>query len=130
MTDSRPMNSGPEGASGSQECVFCRISRGEVPATVVHQDEEVVVFRDVNPKAPSHLLIIPRNHVASVDRIRDEDQALMGRLLLAARDAARSEGLSEDGYRLVVNAGSDGGQTVGHLHVHLLGGRPLSWPPG
>lgn len=114
----------------SAECVFCRISRGEIPATVVHEDEDLLVFEDLNPQAPTHLLIIPRAHIASVDDLRDDERELAGGLFLAARDVARSRGVAEDGYRLVVNTGRDGGQTVDHLHVHLLAGRPLSWPPG
>ncbi len=114
----------------SAECVFCRISRGEIPATVVHEDEDLLVFEDLNPQAPTHLLIIPRAHVASVDDLHDGERDLVGGLILAARDVARSQGVAEDGYRLVANTGRDGGQTVDHLHVHLLAGRPLSWPPG
>ncbi len=114
----------------SDDCVFCRISRGELPAKIVLEDEEALAFRDLNPQAPTHLLVIPRRHVESVDALEPSDQALAGHLLLLARKAAREEGLSEAGYRVVANIGSEGGQTVAHLHLHVLGGRPMSWPPG
>jgi len=114
----------------SDECVFCRISRGELPAKIVLEDEEALAFRDLNPQAPTHLLVIPRRHVESVDALEPSDQGLAGHLLLLARRAAREEGLSEAGYRVVANIGSEGGQTVAHLHLHVLGGRPMSWPPG
>ncbi len=111
-------------------CIFCRIARGEVQATLVHNEEGLLAFRDLNPQAPDHILLIPRKHIASVDHLVDEDRDLMGRLILAARDLARAHGLADSGYRLVANTGTDGGQSVDHLHLHLLGGRPLSWPPG
>lgn len=114
----------------SERCIFCRIVLGEVPATVVHEEEDLLAFRDLSPQAPEHILLIPKRHIPSVDGIEDEDQAVMGRLVLAARDVARRQGLAEGGYRLVANVGEDGGQSVEHLHLHLLGGRPLSWPPG
>ncbi len=114
----------------SDSCIFCRIVRGEIPAEVLHEEERLLAFRDVSPQAPEHILLIPREHIASVDHLADEDALLAGELLIAARDLARRVGLSEDGYRLVTNIGADGGQSVGHLHVHLLGGRALSWPPG
>lgn len=110
------------------DCVFCRIGAGEVPAEVVMEDGEVLAFRDLNPQAPTHVLVIPRAHVPSLEAI--EDRALAGRLLVAARDVARSEGLTERGFRVVVNTGDEGGQTVGHLHLHVLGGRGMRWPPG
>lgn len=112
------------------DCLFCRIAAGEIPASLVHQDEHVVAFRDINPQAPVHVLVIPREHVASLDAVGDGDGGLLGRLFLAARDVARSQGLAGDGYRAVLNVGADGGQTVHHVHVHVLGGRALSWPPG
>ena len=114
----------------SGSCIFCRIARGEIPAEVLHEEECLLAFRDVSPQAPEHILLIPREHIVSVDHLADEDALLAGELLIAARDLARRVGLSEDGYRLVTNIGADGGQSVGHLHVHLLGGRALSWPPG
>jgi histidine triad (HIT) family protein len=112
------------------DCLFCKIARGDIPATLVHEDERVVAFRDIHPQAPVHILLIPREHVASLDAVDAGHEGLLGRLLLVARDLARSEGMAEDGYRTVLNVGADGGQTVHHLHVHLLGGRSLGWPPG
>lgn len=114
----------------ASDCIFCRIASGDIPATVVHRDEHVVAFRDLHPQAPVHVLVIPREHVASLDAAADGHSALLGRLFLAARDVARAEGIAEDGYRTVLNVGADGGQTVHHLHVHVLGGRSLGWPPG
>ena len=114
----------------SASCIFCRISRGEIPADIVHEEERIVAFRDVSPQAPAHILLIPREHIPSVDHLTGSDAHLAGELLIAARDVARRLGVSDSGYRLVTNIGPDGGQSVGHLHVHLLAGRPLSWPPG
>lgn len=114
----------------ASDCIFCRIASGEIPATVVHRDDHVVAFRDLNPQAPVHVLVIPREHVASLDAAADGHGALLGRLFLAARDVARAEGIADDGYRTVLNVGADGGQTVHHVHVHVLGGRSLRWPPG
>jgi histidine triad (HIT) family protein len=101
-----------------------------IPAAIVHEDERVVAFRDINPQAPVHLLFVPRDHVASLDELDERGGDLLAALLLAVRRVARREGLAEGGYRTVINTGEDGGQTVHHLHVHLLGGRPLTWPPG
>ncbi len=115
--------------TSSDSCIFCRIARGDIPATVVHDEADLVAFEDLNPQAPHHTLLIPRRHIASVDDLDDGDRDLMGRLILAARDLARKKGL-EGGYRVVTNVGPDGGQSVSHLHVHLLGGRAMSWPPG
>ncbi len=111
------------------ECLFCRIVAGEIPATLVHEGDDVLAFRDIDPKAPTHVLVIPRRHIASLDHVGDGDRDLLGRLLLVARDVARAEGL-EGGWRVVANVGPDGGQSVDHLHVHVLGGRSLGWPPG
>ena len=111
----------------TDSCLFCRIVRGEIPAKIVHQDEHVVAFRDIDPKAPTHILVIPTEHVASLDEAKDAAQ--VGRLMLAAAEIARSEGIT-DGYRTVVNTGAGAGQTVFHIHLHLLGGRKLTWPPG
>ena len=116
--------------SVEQSCIFCRIARGELPATIVHDDADVVGFKDLNPKAPEHILVIPRKHVGSMDELDDADADLIARLILAARDIARRQGIAETGYRLVTNVGAEGGQSVAHLHLHLLGGRPLGWPPG
>lgn len=112
------------------DCIFCRIVRGEVASTSVLEREDLLAFRDVNPQAPTHVLVIPRRHVSSMEALAEEDRTLAGGLLLAARDVARAEGLDADGYRVVVNTGERGGQTVGHLHLHVLGGRRMTWPPG
>ena len=111
-------------------CLFCRIIAGEVPADIVHQDERCVAFRDINPQAPVHMLVIPRDHTESLDEATQRDEALLGHLLRVAARVANEQGLSESGYRTVINTGAGAGQSVFHLHVHVLGGRPLSWPPG
>ena len=112
------------------ECLFCRIITGEVPGTVVHQDGQLTAFRDIQPQAPTHILIVPNVHVQSTAELSEEQGALAGRMVLLAAELARQEGLAAGGYRLVVNTGPNAGQSVGHLHLHLLGGRRLSWPPG
>jgi histidine triad (HIT) family protein len=112
----------------SDSCLFCRIVRREIPASVIREDERTLAFRDIDPKAPTHVLVIPKEHVASLNDV--SDPALVGRLLLAAKEIAEAEGIASSGYRTVMNAGADAGQTVFHLHLHLLGGRKLSWPPG
>ncbi len=111
-------------------CVFCRVASGEAPASIVHEDELVVAFHDIHPQAPTHILVIPRRHIRSLNEARAEDGELLGRLLLVARDLAAARGIGERGYRIVANCGRAAGQSVFHLHVHLLGGRPMSWPPG
>ena len=110
------------------ECIFCRIAAGEIPARIVHTDEEVVVFHDLAPQAPTHLLVIPKRHIASAADATASDSPLLGRLISTACDLARR--LELDGFRLVVNSGESAGQSVFHLHLHLLGGRRFSWPPG
>jgi histidine triad (HIT) family protein len=112
------------------DCLFCRIAAGEVPATVVHQDDLVIAIRDIAPRAPTHLLLMPRRHVASAADLTEADAPLLGRLAAVAADLARREGVVEAGYRLVSNVGRAAGQSVDHLHVHLLGGREFGWPPG
>jgi len=112
------------------QCLFCRIVAGEIPADIVRSDEDMVAFRDIHPQAPTHLLLIPRKHIASVSDLSPEDAETMGKLFLAAKDLAQEEGIEDGGYRMVVNAGPDAGQTVFHIHLHLLGGRGMSWPPG
>jgi histidine triad (HIT) family protein len=114
----------------SNDCLFCRIIAGTVPATVVHQDEYCVAIRDINPQAPTHVLVVPREHVESLDDASQKDEALLGHLLRMAARIANEEGHSEGGYRTVINTGAGAGQSVFHLHVHVLGGRPFSWPPG
>lgn len=112
------------------ECIFCRIAAGEIPADLVYEDEAVVAFRDLNPQAPTHILIIPRRHIATTNDLTPEDAELVGKLVLVAKQVAAKEGIAEDGYRLVLNCNAGAGQTVFHIHLHLLGGRALGWPPG
>ncbi|CAA9273618.1 MAG: Bis(5'-nucleosyl)-tetraphosphatase (asymmetrical) [uncultured Chloroflexi bacterium] len=112
------------------DCLFCKIARGEIPADVVHKDATVTVFRDITPHAPVHLLVIPNQHVGSAGEIGPGNGALMAAMITAANAAADAEGVSESGYRLVFNVGRDAGMTVPHLHLHVLGGRHLAWPPG
>jgi histidine triad (HIT) family protein len=111
-------------------CLFCKISAGEIPADIVRSTEDVVAFRDIHPQAPTHILIIPREHIASVSEMEEGDTEALGKLFLMAKELAREEGIAEGGYRMVVNAGADAGQTVFHIHLHLLGGRGMGWPPG
>ncbi|MDQ3665983.1 MAG: histidine triad nucleotide-binding protein [Acidobacteriota bacterium] len=111
-------------------CLFCRIIAGEVSADLLHQDEACVVIRDANPQAPTHVLIIPREHMESLNEASHRDEALLGHLLRVGARIANDEGHAEDGYRTVINTGTGAGQSVFHLHVHILGGRPMSWPPG
>ena len=110
------------------DCLFCRIISREIPATIIAEDEHSLAFRDISPKAPTHVLVIPKTHVASLDQVTDPMVA--GRLLLMAAKVARDEGIATSGYRAVVNTNGDGGQTVFHVHAHLLGGRKMTWPPG
>lgn len=112
------------------DCVFCRIVAGEIPAEKLFEDDDVLAFRDLNPVAPTHALIVPKRHIASLNDGTDDDQLLLGRLLLCARTLASECGLSESGYRLVINTMKGAGQAVFHVHVHVLGGRPFGWPPG
>jgi histidine triad (HIT) family protein len=118
------------GILSENDCLFCRIARKEIPAEIVRSDSEVVAFRDINPQAPTHILIIPRKHIPSVAEMEEDEGGVLGNLFLAARDLAREEGVEEEGYRMVVNAGPAAGQTVFHVHMHLLGGRSMEWPPG
>jgi histidine triad (HIT) family protein len=111
-------------------CLFCKIVRREVSADVILEDDEVLAFKDVRPAAPSHALVIPKKHITSIHEAEAEDGALLGRMMLAAQQVAEKLGLGPSGYRLVVNTGRDAGQSVFHLHVHVLGGRALAWPPG
>jgi histidine triad (HIT) family protein len=112
----------------TDSCLFCRIVRKEIPATLVLENDYVVAFRDIAPKAPTHVLVVPKVHVATLDDATDPQ--MLGELMHAAAQIARAEGIAASGYRAVVNCGEDGGQTVSHLHVHLLGGRHMNWPPG
>jgi len=113
-----------------QDCLFCRIVRREIPSQIVYETDNLLAFRDIDPKAPLHVLIIPKRHVASLNDVEPPDAALLGELFVAARAIARAEGVAEDGYRVVVNTNAGAGQTVFHIHMHLLGGRDLRWPPG
>jgi histidine triad (HIT) family protein len=113
-----------------QDCIFCKIVAGGIPAAKIFEDDRAVVFRDINPQAPTHALVIPREHVASLNEAGGADEALLGHLLLVAARVARDEGLADAGYRTVINTGAEAGQSVFHIHVHLLGGRRLTWPPG
>jgi histidine triad (HIT) family protein len=112
------------------DCIFCKIAAGEIPAELVYEDDSVVAFRDLNPQAPTHVLVIPRAHIATLNELRPQDEAIVGRMYGAAREIAAREGLAEAGYRTVVNCNEAGGQTVFHIHLHLLGGRMMHWPPG
>lgn len=112
------------------DCLFCGIADGQVKANLVYQDEDIVAFKDVAPKAPVHILIIPRKHLIRVSDIAEPDRALIGKIFQVAARLAREQGIDHSGYRVVVNSGADAGQSVLHLHYHLLGGRPMSWPPG
>jgi len=113
------------------DCLFCRIVAGEIPAKIVKRSSDALAFRDIDPRAPTHILVIPTRHVAAVrDAKGEEGERLLGRLLSFAAELARDEGLDPDGYRIVTNTGRNAGQSVDHLHFHVLGGRKLSWPPG
>jgi histidine triad (HIT) family protein len=109
----------------SEECIFCRIIAGEIPADIVYQDEDFLAFRDIMPKAPTHVLIIPKTHITSVTELTEEQQKLAERLIIIAKNLAEKEGIAKKGYRLVINCGSEGGQIVPHLHLHLVGGRQM-----
>lgn len=111
-------------------CIFCRIVEGSIPAKIVYQDEHALAFDDINPQAPVHALVIPKRHVPSVQDLGEADRVLLGHLLLTCSRIAKEKGLSETGFRVVANTGRDGGQTVFHLHLHVMGGRHMGWPPG
>ena len=111
-------------------CLFCRIARGEIPSKKVYEDDDIVAFEDINPQAPVHLLVIPRQHVATLNDLAPEHDALVGRLHRVAAGLARERHIASDGYRVLMNCNAGAGQTVFHVHLHLLGGRPMTWPPG
>ena len=111
------------------DCLFCKIAEGEIPSTKVYEDDQILAFKDLEPQAPVHVLIIPKKHIASLDDVQEEDQALIGYAIGKVKDIAKERGL-ENGYRLVNNCGEDGLQTVKHIHFHLLGKRKMTWPPG
>ena len=114
----------------AEDCLFCKIASGEIPSKEVYSDDEYYAFEDINPAAPSHLLIVPRKHIPKISDANSKDADLLGRLLLTANAIAEKAGLTENGFRYVINCGLHGGQTVDHLHLHILGGRFLAWPPG
>jgi histidine triad (HIT) family protein len=120
----------PAGSRRDPTCLFCRIVAGEIPSARVAEDELAIAIRDIAPRAPTHILVLPREHIASAADLTDADAPLVGRLFALAAEIARSEGVAAGGYRIVTNVGTWGGQTVDHLHFHLLGGRALGWPPG
>ena len=111
-------------------CIFCKIANKEIPSTIVYEDEDVIAFRDLNPEAPVHILVIPKKHIASLNAATAEDQQLLGKVLLTIQKIAAEQGIAEKGYRVVTNCGEQGGQTVMHLHFHLMGGREMLWPAG
>ena len=113
-----------------QDCLFCKIVNGDLAADVVYEDDTLVAFRDINPKAPTHILLIPRRHIATMNDLQEGDESLAGELFLASARIAADEGLAEDGYRVVMNCNAAAGQSVFHIHLHLLGGRMMAWPPG
>lgn len=115
---------------GEQDCLFCKIVAGDIPADIIFESESALAFRDINPQAPTHVLVIPRKHIATINDLGEADRETIGDLYLAARDIARQEGMAEEGYRAVMNCNAGAGQTVFHIHLHVLGGRPLTWPPG
>ncbi|MEO8576221.1 MAG: histidine triad nucleotide-binding protein [Gemmatimonadales bacterium] len=112
----------------TEKCLFCRIANGEIPTKFVAETGEAVAFRDIDPKSPVHVLVVPRQHVTSLASAEDEE--VLGQLMMLAAKVARSEGISESGYRVIANTGPDGGQSVDHLHLHVMGGRRMTWPPG
>ena len=127
MSDSVGSNREPDAVA---DCLFCKIVAGTIPADRVHDDDLVVAFRDIAPRAPTHILLISRRHIASAAELTGDDAPLLGRVFDVAAGLARDAGIADDGYRMVSNVGRWGGQTVAHLHVHLMGGRPFDWPPG
>jgi histidine triad (HIT) family protein len=112
------------------DCPFCKIVSGDIPATIVFSTDRVTAFRDIDPQLPTHVLIVPNEHITNTEALEPESDATVGAVIRAARDVAREEGLSDRGYRLVINTGADARNSVGHLHLHLLGGRQMGWPPG
>jgi len=112
------------------DCLFCKIINGDIPADIVYQDDDLLGFRDVNPQAPTHILFIPKKHIATVNDLEPDDTQLVGKLYLAAKKVATDAGFAEEGYRLVMNCNAGAGQTVFHIHLHMLAGRALHWPPG
>ncbi len=114
----------------SSDCLFCKILAGEIPADIIYESDTAIAFRDINPQAPTHVLVIPRKHIATINDIDDEDRLLVGSLYAAAKEIAAGEGIADSGYRTVMNCNEGAGQSVFHIHLHVLGGRPMGWPPG
>jgi len=112
------------------DCLFCKIVADEIPADIIHESPDAIAFRDINPQAPTHVLIVPRRHISTINDLDESDTDAVGQLFLAARNIARQEGFAEDGYRVTMNCNAAAGQTVFHIHLHLLGGRNFAWPPG
>lgn len=112
------------------DCIFCKIVAGQIPSEYLFESDDLIAFEDINPVAPTHVLIVPRKHIATLNDLRETDAALVGKMFLAAKDIAKSKGISEEGYRAVFNCMAGAGQAVFHIHLHLLGGRRLQWPPG
>ena len=112
------------------DCLFCKILDGEIPCDKVYENEHVIAFRDVNPQAPTHVLVIPRKHISTVNDLTEDDKNIVGEMMLAAQQVAKQDGIEDVGYRLIMNCNEGAGQTVFHIHLHILGGRALNWPPG
>lgn len=112
------------------DCLFCKILDGEIPCDKVFENDHVIAFRDVNPQAPTHVLVIPRKHISTINDLTSDDKNIVGEMMLAAQEVAKQEGIEESGYRLIMNCNEGAGQTVFHIHLHILGGRRMNWPPG
>lgn len=112
------------------DCLFCKIVNGDIPATVLFEDNDVIAFEDIMPQAPSHFLVIPKRHISTLNDLTDEDASVIGKLQITAAKVAKEKGIAEAGYRVVMNCNENGGQTVYHIHMHVLGGRAMTWPPG
>ncbi|QGU95504.1 HIT domain-containing protein [Clostridium bovifaecis] len=113
-----------------EECIFCKIAKGEIPCKKVYEDDKVLSFEDINPKAPVHVLVIPKKHIESLNDLSEEDSYIMGHMMLVIKEIAKKVNIHDSGYRVAINCGKDGGQEVPHLHLHILGGKSLNWPPG
>lgn len=112
------------------DCLFCKIIRREIPAVFVYEDEHLFAFNDIHPQAPTHILVVPKKHIATIDEATPTDEILLGKIILSAQQIARNAGLADNGYRLVYNVNTGGGQMIYHIHLHILGGRQMTWPPG
>jgi histidine triad (HIT) family protein len=112
------------------DCLFCKIAQQQIPATIIHQDDQVIAFRDISPQAPVHALVIPRRHITTLNDLQPADASLLGHMIITAQKVAAQDGIAESGFRLAMNCNKDGGQTVYHIHLHVLGGRAMHWPPG